>query len=99
MNCVTTEAAMYRIVDLLADRGYIATYEFPGYVDIHLPGGYSIAFGDANYTWNGQILTEYGDVAVSDIDVETGIPTECLDAHKIVSALIPIIDKAKESLK
>lgn len=50
------------VVTLLNAAGIRASHEYPGFINIDEPGLLSWAFGDANGTWDGDLMTTGGQV-------------------------------------
>src|SRR5438270_410171 len=75
-------------VEVLKEKGVMATVEHPGWILVEHPQDCSYSFGTANEVWDYDYTTER--IMFSD---ETTVPSTCQDASTIADAVLAVINE------
>jgi hypothetical protein len=90
-----TVSTLNALADMVADKGYRATVEYPGYLCVYF-GDKVATFGDSNDTWGGEVygsVRDYQDGATPVGMIETDLPTTVRDADCIAVLLLRELGK------
>ena len=88
-----SDATAQQVVERLRDVGLDAHFEYPGFIGIPAGEDRSFAFGTANPTWTGELLTDAGDVEQA---FDLAIPSTSDDVDAIVTAIGDALQAAHE---